>query len=54
MRSTLTPVTEQMIAAAHQLLTERVSGDYKARSEAPDDPQTVPVSYTHLTLPTKA
>ena len=53
-------MTEQMTAAAHQLLQDRVSGDYKARSEDARDPQTVqamqlainPVSYTHLTLPT--
>lgn len=51
MRSTLTPVTEQMIAAAHQLLTERVSGDYKARSEAPDDPQTVQAMQMAINLP---
>ena len=51
MRSTLTPVTEQMIAAAHQLLTERVSGDYKARSEDPDDPQTVQAMQLAINLP---
>ncbi len=51
MRSTLSPVTEQMIAAAHQLLKERVSGDYKARSEDARDPQTVQAMQLAINLP---
>ena len=37
--------------AAHQLLQQRVSGDYKARSEDPDDPQTVQAMQLVINLP---
>lgn len=51
MRSTLTRMTEQMIAAAHQLLRDRVSGDYKARTEDPEDPKTVQAMQLAINLP---
>ena len=44
-------MTEQMTAAAHQLLQDRVSGDYKARSEDARDPQTVQAMQLAINLP---
>ena len=44
-------MTEQMTAAAHQLLQDRVSGDYKARSEDARDPQTVRAMQLAINLP---
>lgn len=44
-------MTEQMTAAAHQLLQDRVSGDYRARSEDARDPQTVQAMQLAINLP---
>lgn len=44
-------MTEQMTAAAHQLLQDRVSGDYKTRSEDARDPQTVQAMQLAINLP---
>ena len=44
-------MTEQMTAAAHQLLQDRVSGDYKPRSEDARDPQTVQAMQLAINLP---
>ena len=44
-------MTEQMTAAAHQLLQDRVSGAYKARSEDARDPQTVQAMQLAINLP---
>ena len=44
-------MTVQMTAAAHQLLQDRVSGAYKARSEDARDPQTVQAMQLAINLP---
>ena len=44
-------MTEQMTAAAHQLLQDRVSGEYRARSEDARDPQTVQAMQLAINLP---
>lgn len=44
-------VTDPNIASAHHLLQQRVSGDYKARSEDPDDPQSVQAMQLAINLP---
>ena len=44
-------MTEQMTAATHQLLQDRVSGAYKARSEDARDPQTVQAMQLAINLP---
>lgn len=44
-------VVDQNFASAHELLRLRVSGDYKARTEDPQDPQTVQAMQLAINLP---
>ncbi|WJY98196.1 peptidyl-tRNA hydrolase [Corynebacterium fournieri] len=44
-------MTDQYFTSAHQLLQQRVSGDYKSRAEDPEDPSTVQAMQIAINLP---